>query len=118
MSLIEIRKRCLIVETTYHEGGPVVDKPLKLAAACAVIRNPYAGHYEPDLMPFMAELRSLGTLLAQELVDTLGKEGELSFTGGKLTAFKPVSEPAKTASDAVPAASSAQAPAPTASAQK
>jgi hypothetical protein len=74
MSLIEIRKRCLIVETTYHEGGPVVDKPLKLAASCAVIRNPYAGRYEPDLMPFMAELRSLGTLLAQELVDTLGKD--------------------------------------------
>ena len=49
-------------------------QPLKLAASCAVIQNPYAGRYEPDLMPFMAELRSLGTLLAQELVDTLGKE--------------------------------------------
>jgi hypothetical protein len=74
MSLIEIRKRSLTIETTYHEGGPVADKPLKLAAACAVIRNPYAGVYQPDLMPFMAELRSLGTLLAQELVDTLGKD--------------------------------------------
>lgn len=73
MSLIEIRKRSLTIETTYHEGGPVADRPLKLAAACAVIKNPYAGRYEPDLMPFMAELRSLGTLLAQELVDTLGK---------------------------------------------
>ena len=74
MSLIEIRKRSLTIETTYHEGGPVTDQPLKLAAACAVIKNPYAGRYEPDLMPFMAELRSLGTLLAQELVDTLGKD--------------------------------------------
>jgi hypothetical protein len=74
MSLIEIRKRSLTIETTYHEGGPVADKPLKLAAACAVIKNPYAGRYEPDLMPFMAELRTLGTLLAQELVDTLGKD--------------------------------------------
>ncbi len=74
MSLIEIRKRSLTIETIYHEGGPVADKPLKLAAACAVIKNPYAGRYEPDLMPFMAELRSLGTTLAQELVDTLGKE--------------------------------------------
>jgi hypothetical protein len=74
MSLIKIRKRSLIIETQFHEGGPVSDKPLKLAAACAVIENPYAGRYEPDLMPFMAELRSLGTLLAQELVDTLGKE--------------------------------------------
>jgi hypothetical protein len=74
MSLIEIRKRTLTIETTYHEGGPVAKTPLKLAAACAVIKNPYAGRYEPDLMPFMAELRSLGTLLAQELVDTLGKD--------------------------------------------
>lgn len=74
MSLIEIRKRSLTIETIYHEGGPVADQPLKLAAACAVIKNPYAGRYEPDLMPFMAELRSLGTTLAQELVDTLGKE--------------------------------------------
>jgi Amino acid synthesis len=74
MSLIEIRKRSLTIETIYHEGGPVADQPLKLAAACAVIKNPFAGRYEPDLMPFMAELRSLGTTLAQELVDTLGKE--------------------------------------------
>lgn len=74
MSLIKIRKRSLIIETQFHEGGSVADVPLKLAAACAVIENPYAGRYEPDLMPFMAELRSLGTLLAQELVDTLGKE--------------------------------------------
>ncbi len=74
MSLIEIRKRSLTIETIHHEGGPAPAEPLKLAAACAVIRNPYAGRYEPDLMPFMAELRSLGTLLAQELVDTLGKD--------------------------------------------
>ncbi len=74
MSLIEIRKRSLCVETIYHEGGPPVATPLKLAAACAVIRNPYAGRYEPDLMPFMAELRSLGTLLATELVETLGRD--------------------------------------------
>lgn len=74
MSLIEIRKRSLIIETQYHEGGPKATIPLKMAASCAVIQNPYAGKYEPDLMPFMAELRSLGTLLAQELVDTLGRD--------------------------------------------
>jgi hypothetical protein len=74
MSLIEIRKRSLTVETLYHEGGPAPAVPLKLAAACAVIRNPYAGRYEPDLLPFMAELRGLGTLLAEELVNTLGRD--------------------------------------------
>lgn len=73
MSLIAIRKRSLTVETVYHEGGPPAAVPLKLAAACAVVRNPYAGRYEENLLPFMAELRTLGTLLAQELVDTLGR---------------------------------------------
>ena len=74
MSLIEIRKRSLSIETIYHEGGPPAATPLRLAAACAVIHNPYAGRYEPDLLPFMAELRSLGTLLATELVEVLGRD--------------------------------------------
>ncbi len=74
MSLIQIRKRSLTVETQFHEGGPPAAVPLKLAAASAVIRNPYAGRYEENLLPFMAELRSLGTSLAQELVDTLGRD--------------------------------------------
>jgi len=84
MSLIEIRKRSLTIETIYHEGGEAAEQPLKLAAACAVIRNPYAGRYEPDLLPFMAELRQLGTLLAQELVDTLGKERVEVYSKGAI----------------------------------
>jgi len=80
MSLISIRKRSLTVETVYHEGGPVADKPLRLAAACAVVRNPYAGRYEPDLLPFMAELRALGTLLAEELIATLGKDNVQAYS--------------------------------------
>lgn len=73
MSSIEIRKRSLTIETIFHEGGPPPEVPLRMAAACAVIRNPYAGRYEPDLLPFMSELRSLGTTMAKELVDTLGR---------------------------------------------
>lgn len=80
MSLIALRKRSLTVETVFHEGGPPPDKPLRIAAACAVVRNPYAGRYEPDLMPFMAELRSLGTLLAEELVATLGKDNVEAYS--------------------------------------
>lgn len=73
MSLIEIRKKSVTIETTWHEGGPVAEVPLRLASAAAVVRNPFAGRYEPDLMPFMAELRSLGKELATELVEILGK---------------------------------------------
>lgn len=74
MSLIQVRKRLLNVETVHHEGGPVAPVPLRLAAAAAVVRNPYAGRHEPDLLPFMAELRSLGRELADELVGVLGKD--------------------------------------------
>jgi hypothetical protein len=74
MSLIQIRKRLLTVETVHHEGGPAAAVPLRMAAAMAVVRNPYAGRYEPDLLPFMAELRALGSELAHELVGVLGKE--------------------------------------------
>ncbi len=74
MSLIRIRKRLLTVETVHHEGGPVAPVPLRLAAAAAVVRNPYAGRHEPDLLPFMAELRSLGRELAEELVGVLGRD--------------------------------------------
>lgn len=74
MSLIHIRKRLLTVETVHHEGGPPAAVPLRMAAAAAVVRNPYAGRYEPDLLPFMAELRALGSELAAELVGVLGKD--------------------------------------------
>lgn len=77
MSLIDIRKRSLTIETVFHEGGPAPETPLRLAAASAVVRNPYAGHYEPDLLPFMAELRSLGTSLAEELVAALGGKDKI-----------------------------------------
>ena len=76
MSLIEIRKRSLTIETIYHEGGPAPATPLRLAAACAVIRNPYAGRYEPDLMPFMAELRhAVGLRTARESLADLCDQG-------------------------------------------
>jgi hypothetical protein len=81
MSLIDIRKRSLTIETVYHEGGPRPAKPLRLAAACAVVRNPFAARYEPDLLPFMAELRSLGTLLAEELVGALGGADQVEAYG-------------------------------------
>lgn len=77
MSLIAIRKRNLTVETVFHEGGPQPTRPLRLAAAGAVIRNPYAGRYEPDLIAFMSELRSLGTSLAEELAAALGGKDQV-----------------------------------------
>lgn len=84
MSLIEIRKTALTVETVHHDGGPPLAQPLRLAAAMAVIRNPYAGRYEADLMPFMAELRTLGRSLAEELVGALGAGNVQAYGKGAI----------------------------------
>jgi hypothetical protein len=81
MTLIAVRKRTLSVETTFHENGPAPAVPLRIASACAVIRNPYAGRYEPDLLPFMAELRALGRSLAEELVTALGGAANVEVYG-------------------------------------
>ena len=71
---IEIRKTAVTVETVHHEGGPAPASPLRLASVQAVIRNPFAGRFEPDLVPFMGELRELGRRLAGDLVTVLSRD--------------------------------------------
>lgn len=71
---IQIRKQALYTETIHSDGGPKAGTPLKLAVAYAVVKNPYTGRYEPDLIPFMKALRSVGFQLASELTDCLGKD--------------------------------------------
>jgi len=72
--LIVVRKRAVTVETIWHEGGPVAQTPTRYASALAVIANPFAGRYEPDLLEFQAALRTLGHELASELVDVLSPD--------------------------------------------
>lgn len=71
---LQLRKRSLQIETIFHEGGPPASRPVRVAAACAVVRNPYAGRFEPDLLAFMEALKPLGQSLAEELVVTLGPD--------------------------------------------
>ena len=72
MSMLKIRKTMVVVEEIHHEGGPVADVPLLRGAALAVVKNPYAGRYEPDIQPFMDDLRPLGLQLAERLAEALG----------------------------------------------
>lgn len=70
--LIKIRKFLTSVEESLHEGGPPPNTPRRRAAVCAVIKNPYAGRYEADIMPMMDALKPLGLDMAKRLVDALG----------------------------------------------
>ena len=72
MNEVRIRKRLLIVEDIFHEGGPVTTTPHRRAAALAVIANPFAGRYVEDIAPFMKTLEPLGLDMANRLVAALG----------------------------------------------
>ena len=72
MPEVQIRKRVVIVEEIFHEGGPIASTPQRRAAALAVIHNPYAGRYEEKIEGFMQDLQPLGMEMARSLVKTLG----------------------------------------------
>jgi hypothetical protein len=72
MPEVRLRKRLTVVEEIFHEGGPVATVPLRRAAALAVIHNPYAGKYVPEITGFMDDLKPLGLTLAQALITALG----------------------------------------------
>ena len=72
MPEVQIRKRLLMVEEIFHEGGPVVSQPQRRAAALVVIRNPFAGRYVEKIEAFMDDLKPLGLEMARSLVTALG----------------------------------------------
>ena len=67
-----IRKTLISVEEIFHEGGPVAARPLRRGAAITVIRNPFAGRYEPEIQGFMEDLKPLGLKMAKDLIRALG----------------------------------------------
>jgi hypothetical protein len=73
---VKLRKRIIVVEEIFHEGGPVAEIPLRRAAALAVIHNPFAGRYVPDIAGFMETLNPLGLEMAKALVAALGGDAK------------------------------------------
>lgn len=69
---IKIRKFHTLIDETFHEGGPVADAPIRAAAVLAVVENPYAGRFEPDITPMMEALKPLGLEMSRRLIEALG----------------------------------------------
>ena len=78
---IEIRKFATFVEEIFHEGGPVAATPLKVGAIAAVVRNPFAGRYVPEIAQLMEQLRPLGLEMSTRLAQALAG-GDLSRIEG------------------------------------
>jgi hypothetical protein len=83
MPEVQIRKRLLLVEEIFHEGGPVAPKPLRRAAALVVIHNPYAGGYVEKIEDFMDDLKPLGLEMARSLITALGGDPKVVEGYGK-----------------------------------
>jgi hypothetical protein len=72
MPEVRVRKKLILLEEIFHEGGPVAAVPQRRGAALAVIHNPFAGAYVENIAEFMEDLRPFGLSMAQSLVAALG----------------------------------------------
>ncbi|MBE2242416.1 MAG: amino acid synthesis family protein [Burkholderiaceae bacterium] len=70
--MIEIRRVMTQVEEIRHEFGPAPDVPLLRGAVAAVLRNPFAGRYEADILPMMEALNPVGVDMAHRLRAAMG----------------------------------------------
>jgi hypothetical protein len=79
----DIRSLLTFVEEVRHERGPRLTTPLLRGASAAVIRNPFAGRYEADIMAYAEALVPLATELAQRLLRALGGDPKVIEAFGK-----------------------------------
>lgn len=80
---MEIRKIVTIVEETQREAGQTLARPTRKAAALAVVKNPYAGQYVPDLTPLVDASVGVGEILTKRAVAALGIEPHQVESYGK-----------------------------------
>ncbi len=81
--LVKVRKYVTIIEEVLHDGGPDGQGARRSAAVLAVVANPYAGRFEPDIMPMMEALKPLGLEMSARLIDALGGDPSLIESYGK-----------------------------------
>ena len=79
----DIRKLAVWVEETHTEMGQTIAPATRKAVAVAVIQNPFAGTYEPDLTPLMEIGAEMGSLLGGRAVAALGIAPDQAESYGK-----------------------------------
>lgn len=67
-----LRKTMTFVEDIHHEGGPAPAQPRRRAAVVAIVSNPFAGGYTEDLQSAMEDLKPLGLMMTDRLVEAMG----------------------------------------------
>jgi len=83
MPEVRVRKKLILIEEIFHEGGPVALVPQRRGAALAVIHNPFAGAYVENIADFMEDLKPFGLSMAQSLIAALGGDPRIVEGYGK-----------------------------------
>lgn len=81
--MITIRRIFTHVEEIKHEFGPIAAVPLVRGAIGVVLTNPFAGRYEPDILPMMDALQPVGIDMARRLLAAMQLPVERIASYGK-----------------------------------
>ena len=81
--MIEIRRTHTHVEDIFHEFGPVAATPLRRGFIAAVLTNPFAGRFEPNILPMMEALNAVGTQMANQLLAAMAVDRAAIESYGK-----------------------------------
>ena len=74
--MIDIRRIVTQVEDIFHEGGPPSPNPPRRGWIAAVLTNPFAGRYEPNIVPMMEALQPVGLDMARKLLAAMAVPAE------------------------------------------
>jgi len=67
-----LRKTMIFIEDIHHDGGSPAKLPRRRAAIIAIVKNPFAGRYVEDLRPAMDDLKPLGLMMTDRLIEAMG----------------------------------------------
>ncbi|WP_435228805.1 amino acid synthesis family protein [Pseudopelagicola sp. nBUS_20] len=67
-----LRKTMIFIEDIHHDGGPIQKQPRRRAAIVALVKNPFVGVFEDDLQSAMDDLKPLGLVMTDRLVEAMG----------------------------------------------
>lgn len=81
--MITLRRTFTHVEEIRHEFGPVAAVPLVRGAIGVVLTNPFAGRYEPNILPMMDALQDVGLDMARKLLAAMNLPMERMASYGK-----------------------------------
>ncbi len=76
-----LRKTMVFIEDVHHDGGPAPTHPRRRAAIVALVANPFAGDYSEDLQSAMEDLKPLGLMMTDRLIEAMGGAADIDGYG-------------------------------------